>query len=352
MLIIAIVAVGSVSAAENATIDIADEPASDIVVEDVAADDVDESASDVEEDITADVNDDTQGTRQDYDVDEYTTDIQAVINSHETGNHVVSFKPINYTNVALTIHGNVTLIGNGATLIGGTNNIFTIDNATNFTVTGFNIVTPNNKAAFYGANVNDSKIINNHISGGKDGINIKETYSNVTISGNTITGFTRDGISLVNHDILDNLDNLKTSIVSNNRVIGGEVGLFFGGNFKGTISDNGLYSCQYGMQFVGKPTGNISKIHAVITRNGMSGVESGIYFVNETAVSLNIIDTEIYTLDYYNNYTIDYGENFSIAEAISINLYHNILSGSIKQSFINMTYVFDNWFDGEIHYDE
>ena len=180
MLVLAVFAIGAVSAADDIATDI-EEPTEDIAIDDIAVDD--DSVDD-----TVEIADTEQTRDITYDVDE-NSNIQDVINTHETTNHIVSFKPIQYnlTN-ALTIHGNVTLYGNGATLVGSGANIFAIDNADNFTVTGFTIITNSTKAAFYGANVTNAKITYNNITGGKDGINIMQTYDNLTIKGNKITG--------------------------------------------------------------------------------------------------------------------------------------------------------------------
>ena len=275
MLLVAVFAVGAVSATEDIAIeDNIIEPADDIVVDDVSVED------DVEiEDITAD--NENQGARPSYDVDETTTDIQAVINTKETTTHVVSFKPITYTNVGLTIHGNVTLMGNGATLIGGGNNIFTIAGANNFTITGFNIITNStSKAAVYGANVFNANIINNNITGGKDGINIMQTYDNVTIDGNRITGVVRDAISLVDHRTLSDTDwiNRGKTYITNNIITGSsEYGIFIGGNFKGVICNNTITNVDCGIEFSGKKAATNGRLNVTMCNNNISNVINGIY---------------------------------------------------------------------------
>ena len=128
MIVVAIVAVGSVSAAEDATIDIADEPADDIVIEDVEADNVDESASDVEtDDITADDVDEESRTVPAINYYQYNittssnfANINAnIANGTYTGYEFV-FASGTYNNFAMVTGNNNKFTGNGATLIGST----------------------------------------------------------------------------------------------------------------------------------------------------------------------------------------------------------------------------------------
>ncbi len=346
MLVLAVFAVGSVSAAENVTTDM------EVSTEEMEIDD-----SVVEEVQMEDVNDEVDDNSGNLRSGTYIINIgdnTTVINEAIENYSYVIFTAGTYNDIYnVTLQNDTVVDGNGSTIIGnGVDDIFLVIDCRNVTIKNFVLNVNGAKHGINGSYVKNSVFDNNEIYNAKDGININHVYDNLTVINNYIHNITRDGISLVNHNILDNLDNVNNSIVSNNRVSGGEIGLFFGGNFKGTISNNGIYSCEYGMQFIGKPIGNISKIYAIISDNGIFDVESGIYFENETAVSLNILNNEIHTLDYFNNYTVDYGQNFSKAENISINFYYNVLSGSIKQSLINMTYVFNNWFDGYIHLDE
>ncbi|MDO5815534.1 MAG: hypothetical protein Q4Q18_07835, partial [Methanobrevibacter sp.] len=294
MLIVAIVAVGSVSAADDVAVDI-DEPADDIAVDEIAIEDdsVDETDEIVE----------TEQTTVSYDVDENTPSIQAVINTEETNSHIVSFKPIQYnlTN-ALTIHGNVTLYGNGATLVGSGNNIFDIAGASNFTITGFNIITNSTKAAFYGANVEDATICYNNITGGKDGINIMQTYKNINITGNRIDGVTRDAISLVDHetDGANGFDfsTWDSSIVANNIITGAasygtEYGMFFGGNFKGNITGNVITGVATGIEFAGKKAVTNGKLCVKFNDNNITGVKNGVNMYHPNVICFNVTNCNI-----------------------------------------------------------
>lgn len=244
MLLVAIFAVGAVSATEDIAInDTIIEPADDIVVDDVPVEEVVESESTDLEVINEDTgSEDNLGSRQ---------------------MTVINYNPTNYYGVSITVQNNTIYNGNGATLYGtGSDDVFIVDNAHDFVITGFNIiVNSTSNIAIHGANVKHAKITNNNISGGKDGINIKQTYENLTITGNKIENVTRDGLSLVDHET-DGVDGFNfttwvSSTVSNNIIIGKanygtEYGMFFGGNFKGTISGNTITGTQYGMEFAGK----------------------------------------------------------------------------------------------------
>ena len=350
MLVLAIFAVGAVSAEDNVT-DI-DVPTEDTAIDEVAVDD--DSAGETDE------IEETEQTRtitytpyyidtsSDFDGINYN-----ITNGIFDGYEFIFDNTTDYTNFAMVTGNNNEFTGNGATIIGSTDNLFTVAGSNNIVITGFNMNVATGKAAIYGANVFNAEITHNIISGGKDGINIMKSYDNVIITDNTITGFTRDGISLVDNRQLDDLSIKNDSIISNNIITGisasnTEIGIFLGGNFKGNISNNHISYSEYAIQFLGKPTGNISKIMANILYNSIDNVAAGIYMINETAISLNITGNIIATNHYFNNFTINYGENFSNATSDSINLYHNTLSGAIKRSFINMVDQFENWFDGYI----
>lgn len=288
MLVLAIFAVGAVSAEDNVT-DI-DVPTEDTAIDEVAVDD--DSAGETDE------IEETQQTRTiPYDVDENTTDIQYVINTSENSTHVVNFQPIQYnlTN-ALKIHGNVTLYGNGATLLGiGNNNIFDIADASNFTITGFNIITNStSKTAFYGANVFNANISYNNITGGKDGINIMQKHDNLTIVGNNITGVVRDAISIIDHRTLSDLSGKGNSIISGNIITGpSQYGMFFGGNFKGTISNNIISGTDVGVEFAGKKAATNGKLCVQFDNNTITNVYTGINMLHPNILCFNITNSNI-----------------------------------------------------------
>lgn len=333
MLIVAIVAVGSVSAADDVAVDI-DEPADDIAVDEIAIED--DSADETDEIV------ETEQATVSYDVDENTPSIQAVINTEETNSHIVSFKPIQYnlTN-ALTIHGNVTLYGNGATLVGSGNNIFDIAGASNFTITGFNIITNSTKAAFYGANVEDATICYNNITGGKDGINIMQTYKNINITGNRIVGVTRDAISLVDHEtdgVADfNFTTWGCSIISNNVIIGApdygtEYGMFIGGNFKGRITGNTITGVATGMEFAGKKAKTNGKLCAVFDNNNITDVGYGINMFHPNVVCLNITNCNIGINSSNIEDAIATNDKFNYTGYMGV--YNSNFSGAISPDFV------------------
>ncbi len=336
MLVLAIFAVGSVSAAEVVADDVVSDSVDDVVIDDVPLTD---SAQD--EDDTID--DEIQTTRG-YDVDDSmdSDTINQFINTTSTG--VVNFTPGTYSNMALVLQDNVALYGNGATIYGnGVDNVFTITGKSNFTITGFNIiVNSTQKAAIYGSNVFNVAITDNTIIGGKDGINIFQTYNATTITGNTITGVIRDAISLVNHKTFSDSEwsNWPSSVVSNNNITGGQYAMFFGGNFKGTISGNTITNSDYGMQFAGKKNETNGKLYANIYGNTMSGVQTGIDMNHPSVVYLNMYLNNIVTANPTVNYAISCNSYFINGTHSQIYVFLNNLNGLVKQSFINKCTLF------------
>lgn len=279
MLVLAVFAVGAVSAADNVTADI-DEPASDIVIDDVPAVETDEN--------------------EPVELEEVESESSSEDDSGLSAMTVVNFAPGVYRGTTINVQSNTIYNGNGATIYGtGSDDVFVVNNASNFVITGFNIiVNSTTKAAIYGANVFNAEITNNNISGGKDGLNIKETYDNLTITGNTITGFTRDGVSLVDHRTFTDLSGKGNSIISNNVITGisiasSEVGMFFGGNFKGTISGNVITKVKEGVEFTGKKAKTNGRLYATFHNNNISDIQIGIYMNNHNVDFFNITNCNI-----------------------------------------------------------
>lgn len=348
MLVLAVFAVGAVSAAEDIAIeDNTIDPADDIVVEDVAADDVDESASDVEEDITADVNEESRTVPAiNYYQYNITTssnfaDINAnIANGTYTGYEFV-FEYGTYNNFAMVTGNNNKFTGNGATIIGSTDNLFTVAGSNNIIITGFNMQVATGKAAVYGANVFHAEITNNNISGGKDGINIMQTYDDVTITGNTITGVTRDAISLVDHEtdgVADfNFTTWGCSIISNNVIIGApdygtEYGMFIGGNFKGRITGNTITGVATGMEFAGKKAKTNGKLCAVFDNNNITDVGYGINMFHPNVVCLNITNCNIGINSSNIEDAIATNDKFNYTGYIGV--YNSNFSGAISPDFV------------------
>jgi hypothetical protein len=329
ILVIAIVAVGSVSAADDVITDI-DEPVDDIVIDDVPTEQVDEQE---EETITShDVNNTfTNGEINDA--------ISAA--SEDNDNHVVNFKNGTYYNAQFTLKSNVILDGHGSTLIGdGTHDIFTGNYIENFTIKNFFINVNNNTKGhgIYGHHMYNSVITNNTIYNCSDAINIYQIHENLTITDNTIHDFTGDGISLVNFYDYSNDDtgfaNFVGSTVTGNIITGGEYGMFFGGNFKGDISNNVITGSTYGMEFKGKRTATNGKLYATFDNNTITGVECGISMLCPNVVFLNITNCNI---KLRNDLIWDYevittDSNFNKTGYIGV--YNSNFEGIISQAFV------------------
>lgn len=333
MLIVAIVAVGSVSAADDVAVDI-DEPADDIEIDDVAADETDE------------VNEDSVT---------YVEEIQITTSSNisyyseklgngELNNRQFNFAEGNYSDFSMFTGNNTKFVGNGATLIGSSDNLFKIANSHNVIITGFNMHVATGKAAIYGANVFNAEITNNNITGGKDGINIMQTHDNITISGNTITGVTRDAISLVDHRNLSDTEwaNKGYSTISNNIIIGSEYAMFFGGNFKGTIEDNIINGSDYGIEFAGKKAVTNGRLQVDIIANDIYNVQTGIDMYHPNVEYLYMGLNNIETLNNSSCSAIKINSNFAKSTGGEIWIYDNYLYGQVNQTFINVCDAFED----------
>ncbi len=283
MLVLAVFAVGSVSAADNITADI-DEPASDIVIDDVPAVETDEN--------------------EPVELEEVESESSSGEDSGLNAMTVVNFAPGTYRGTTINVQSNTIYNGNGATIYGtGSDNVFVVNNANNFVITGFNIiVNSTSKAAIYGANVFNATISNNNITGGKDGINIMQTYDNVTITGNRITGVTRDAISLVDHRTLTDAQWAARgcSNISNNIITGSsEYGMFIGGNFKGKISNNIIDGPDVGVEFAGKKAATNGRLCVNFYNNTIVNVGNAINIFHPRIECFNIthcnISAEVYS---------------------------------------------------------
>lgn len=345
MLLLAVFAIGAVSATDDIAIDdnvISEDTDVDVAIDDAVVDDSDDDIS-VEDQSSDDSEDNTRAiTYTQYTVTpsnfaQVNQDISLGLYSgyqfNFQGNET-------YNNFAMVTGDNNKFVGNGATLNGVSNNLFTISSSSNIIITGFNMNVANNKAAIYGFNVKNIEITNNNITGGKDGINIFQTYENVTITGNKISGFGRDGISLVNHKnfTTSEWNSWTSSVVSNNIITGGNYSMFFGGNFKGTISSNTISNSKCGMQFVGKKNKTNGRLSATISGNAITGVTTGIDMSHPCVTYLNIFGNSITTSNPSSNYAIISNSFFKkSSDAILVIL--NQLSGKISRLFYgNVTY--------------
>lgn len=345
MLLLAVFAIGAVSATDDIAID--DNVISEDTDVDMAIDDavVDEDSDDVAvEDGSSDDSDDnaraityTQYTVTPTNFAQVSQDISLGLYSgyqfNFQGNET-------YNNFAMVTGDNNKFVGNGATLVGSNDNLFTISSSSNIIITGFNMNVANNKAAIYGSNVENVTITNNNISDGKDGINIFQTYTNVTITGNKITGVTRDAISLVNHRTFDSDDwaDWVGAIVSDNIINGpSEYGMFFGGNFKGTVSNNAIDNVTTGIEFAGKKLATNGQLYVHMYGNNITNVTTGINMFHPCVRLFNMTNNNIYTINPSVNYAIYSNSNFAKAVGGRIIVINNTLEGLVSGGFINAT---------------
>lgn len=294
LLVLAIFAVGSVSAADNITAD-SDVPTDDITVDDVSVDGTDESGKVVEP------------TRALHDVtySDSVADINQAISdaSTDSSNHIVNFAQGTYYNAAYTVQDNVVLDGHGSTLIGdGTNDIFLVTNCQNFTIKNFIInINCSSAAAVYGHHVYDAIITNNTMYNGRDGINIFQVHENLTITDNNISDFNRDGISLVNFLTMDNAtwdaftpSTIRGNIIScNGSLSGDQYGMFFGGNFKGVICSNNISGADYGIEFAGKRAATNGRLNVTICNTNITDVSYGIHLNHPGVEYLSLCNVQI-----------------------------------------------------------
>ena len=238
-LVVAIVVMGSVSATENVTADVT-VPTEEISVNDVVENNEESDSSNyIQYTVTTSSN---------------LTDISTKIGNSTYTGYQFNFEAGIYNNFTMKTGINNKFVGNGANIISGGDNLFNVTGSSNIVITGFNMTNAAGKAAVYGSNVVNFTISDNIINGGKDGINIFQTYENAAVTGNTISGVSRDAISLVNHKTFteDEWAAWNPSSINGNNITCGTYGMFFGGNFKGTIGSNYISKTNNGIEFVGK----------------------------------------------------------------------------------------------------
>ncbi len=222
MLVLAIFAVGSVSAEDNVTADI-EVPTEDIAIDDVTVDEIDEQ-EETTSDVDVDVNDESGNLRGPVYVNNSMTlsQIQGKITNAAAGS-TVYFNPGTYNGITLTLKSNIVYSGYGATLIGtGTNHIFNLPNyMDNFTISGFTLDVNNatgKSSAIYGSFITNGVIANNTMFNGANGVNINKYYDNMTVDNNIIYNMNNDGISFANPVSNSNIASLGKTNITNNRV--------------------------------------------------------------------------------------------------------------------------------------
>ncbi len=355
MLVLAVFAVGSVSAAEDVATDI-DVPTEEIEIDDSVVDEVE--IDDVTED--ADVDDNSGNIRSsDIHVNNGMTldQIQGNISNAADGS-TIYFDSGNYADISLTLRSNVIYSGYGATLIGtGTNHIFNLPNyMDNFTIAGFTLDVNNAtgaSSAIYGSFITNGIIANNTMYDGANGININKYYDNMTVENNIIYDMNNDGISFAAPITFNPMNIRGYTYISGNMISECSYGIFIGGNFKGEIIDNEIDTCEYGIQFLGKPNGQMGNILAEIADNNIYDVAAGIEIINMTVIILYIDNNNITTLNNDTNYTINYKDNVTVASDGELLVEDNYLDGAIKRSFIrDIATEFANFEDGNIKENE
>lgn len=323
-LVVAIVAMGSVSATEDVTADVT------VPTEEISVDDVVENTGESD---SSNYIQYTVTTSSDL------ADISTKIGNGTYTGYQFNFEAGTYNNFTMNTGNNNKFVGNGANIISGGENLFTVAGSSNIVITGFNMTNAAGKAAVYGANVVNFTISENVINGGKDGINIFQTYEGATITGNTISGVTRDAISLVNHKTFSDSEwaTWSPSTISGNVITGGEYGMFFGGNFKGTIGSNNISGTNYGMEFAGKRAATNGRLNATISENRILNVTTGISMNHPDVILLNITGNIINTTSPSNYYSILAGNYFAKNEDGEINVINTTLNGIVSTTFIDDT---------------
>lgn len=323
-LVVAIVAMGSVSATEDVTADVT------VPTEEISVDDVVENTGESD---SSNYIQYTVTTSSDL------ADISEKIGNGTYTGYQFNFEAGTYNNFTMNTGNNNKFVGNDANIISGGDNLFTVAGSSNIVITGFNMTNAAGKAAVYGANVVNFTISDNVINGGKDGINIFQTYEGATITGNTISGVTRDAISLVNHKTFSDSEwgAWSPSTISGNIITGGEYGMFFGGNFKGTIESNEISETDYGIEFAGKRAATNGRLNATISENTITDVNTGISMNHPDVILLNITGNTIETTIPTSNYSILAGTYFAKDTNGSIIVNNNELEGIVSASFINTT---------------
>lgn len=201
--------------------------------------------------------------------------IQSIIDNNAVSGDTINFLPGTYNGIALTINKGLNMEGNGATVVGSGTSIFTITGSSGASIKSFNInINDTGADGITGSSVYNCVIENNTITNGDDGVNIFMQYGNLTINNNTITDMDagRDGISLVNHNSLANLDSIVASTITNNKIYNVEYGMFIGGNFKGDITGNDITGTTAGMNITGKKAATNGILSASILNNNIEGI--------------------------------------------------------------------------------
>ena len=244
------------------------------------------------------------------------------------------------TGIRLTVNkNNLTFLGNGATLVGSGRSIFTITGTTGVTIRNFIININNNTAdGITGNNVYDCTIENNIITNGDDGINIFQRYGGLTIRNNTINNVDRDGISLVNHDVLGFAEfyELDPTIIEDNVIENVVYGVFLGGNFLGDITGNTIGGTTAGLTITGKNASTNGILDADIVNNNIAGIAMEcpeIFYLNLSYNTIGQLGTT--------NYGIQTGGDYGVLGQLFVTF--NEFSKNATQDFIDDAVFYGDW---------
>lgn len=329
MLVLAIFAVGSVSATDDIATDI-DVSTDDVVIDEVAVDDT--SVDDVVEN---DNELEETGNSPIVNVSN-ADDIQGKINNASSYS-VINFTSPTYENFHVTLKDNLTLVGNGARLVGdGSHDLFTVTGFKNIVITGFIMdINSTSHAAVYGSGVKNIVVKNNTIENCRDGISFFKSYDNVKIEDNKFNNVSRDAISLANPQGTGNWDNLVGAIINNNTITNAVYGIFIGGAFKGTISNNNLINGTYGIEFAGKPTSTQGKLNATIVNTTITGYTTGINMLHPNIIYLLLDHVNITVPD--EDFDIAINTEYPFGTYSYIGVYNSNFIGDVSDDFVNAT---------------
>ena len=295
LVVLAIISIGSISAAELDDV---------VALDDTGDIDVDNAAIDtavLDEESGADGGDlgDEPAAANTIDIDNTMTNdqIQAKLNTI-TNNTVVTFAPGEYNDVNLIIDtgddtrlGNVTFNGEGAILTGTPiwgsaaddttgywNGIFEIRKIDGFTLSGFTFKALGvDKANIYSPscviihNTSNGVIKDNNISGGRFGLYVGSKFNapnkNTTILNNTVSGVTDMGIisfgspgsKIINNTVLNAKNHGidvrhqsgNNSLVQGNKVVGAKEGIYLMHSGGHTVIENNITNCGIGITCYG-----------------------------------------------------------------------------------------------------
>lgn len=321
MLVLAIFAVGSVSATDDVTVDI-DVPTDGIAVDDVSVEEVVES-NDASSDAEVDDNSENLRTSPYYVNNSMTlSEIQTIIDEAESGS-TIYFTEGQYNQTTLTLKSNLNVFGLNAVLVGdGVNNVINLpDNCTNIVISGFAIdanyiSSDHNISAIRGSFITNAQITNNIIYNGFNGINLNKYCANIQVTDNSIYNMINDGVSFANPITFSTISSVGYSYISRNNISNCGFGIFIGGNFQGEIANDKISNCTVGIEFAGKPEPGNGTLRTIVSYMNITGCINGINMYHPYAMylSLNQVNfAEITEYDVNTNETVNSAGYISVS---------------------------------------